>query len=92
MKRVCCILFLSAVLVGGINFAEIQAGEHSTSPLQTGELERNLHKELRRIHREIAALRAELESPGVPEILGGIGYIFGIFGTACYIAGKKNRR
>ena len=50
-----------------------------------------LSGELRRIQREIAALRADLEKPGLPEILGGIGYILGLFGTAAFVAGRRRK-
>ena len=45
-----------------------------------------LSRELRRIQREIAALRADLDKPGLGDVFGGIGYIFGIFGTAAFVA------
>lgn len=49
----------------------------------------SLAGELRRIQREIAALRADLGKPGFQEILGGIGYIFGLFGTAAFVASRR---
>lgn len=52
----------------------------------------SLTRELRRIQREIAALRADLGKPGFQEILGGIGYIFGLFGTAAFVASRRRDR
>ena len=49
-------------------------------------------QELRRLHREIAALRQELEKPGVEDISSGIGYIFGLFGVAFFVAGRRERQ
>jgi len=50
-----------------------------------------LAAELRRIQREIAALRADLEKPGLQEIMAGIGYILGLFGTAAFVAGRRRK-
>ncbi|MBU1055642.1 MAG: hypothetical protein KKC46_17730 [Proteobacteria bacterium] len=48
-----------------------------------------LSSELRRIQREIAALRADLDKPGLKDVFSGIGYIFGLFGTAAFVASRK---
>jgi hypothetical protein len=45
--------------------------------------------DLRRIHREIAALRADLEEPGIRDVFAGIGYIFGLFGAAAFVAARR---
>ena len=47
--------------------------------------------ELRRIQREVAALRADLEKPGLPEVVGGIGYILGLFGVAAFVAARRRK-
>jgi nickel transport protein len=49
----------------------------------------NLSRDLRRIQREIAALRADLDKPGLKEVFAGIGYIFGLFGAAAFIAARR---
>ena len=49
---------------------------------------KNSH-DLRQIKREIAALGQQLENPGIREIMGGIGYILGLFGVAAYVASRK---
>ncbi len=51
-----------------------------------------MERDLRRLHREVAALRQELEKPGAEEIFSGIGYIFGLFGVAFFVAGRRERR
>ncbi len=48
-----------------------------------------LSADLRRIQREIAALRADMNKPGLSEALGGIGFILGIFGTAAFVAARR---
>ena len=61
-------------------------------PALLAEQNRTLSRELRRIQREIAALRADLGKPGFQEIFGGIGYIFGLFGTAAFVASRRRER
>jgi nickel transport protein len=53
------------------------------------EQNRKLSGDLRRIQREIAALRADLDKPGVKDVAAGIGYIFGLFGVAAYVASRR---
>jgi len=48
-----------------------------------------LSGDLRRIQREIAALRADLDKPGMKEVFAGIGYIFGLFGVAAFVAARR---
>lgn len=51
--------------------------------------EPQLAEELRRIHREIAALRADLDQPGLAEVFAGLGYILGLFGVAAFVAARR---
>jgi len=48
-----------------------------------------LSADLGRIQREIAALRADLDKPDIKDVLGGIGYIFGLFGIAAFVASRR---
>lgn len=41
-------------------------------------------KDFRFIKREIAVLKEAMEKPGITEIIGGIGYIFGLLGISYY--------
>jgi hypothetical protein len=52
----------------------------------------SLSSDLRRIHREIAALRADLEKPGMRDIFAGIGYIAGLFGMAAFVAARRRSK
>jgi len=45
--------------------------------------------DIRRIQREIAALRADIDEPGLKEIFAGVGYIFGLFGVAAFVAARR---
>jgi len=51
-----------------------------------------LSSDLRRIQREIAALRADLDKPDIKDVLGGIGYIFGLFGIAAFVASRRKEK
>jgi nickel transport protein len=51
-----------------------------------------LSRDLRRIHREIAALRADLDEPDMKEVFAGIGYIVGLFGMAAFVAARRRRQ
>jgi hypothetical protein len=46
-------------------------------------------RELKQIKRDLAALSQQLEQPGLREIVGGVGYILGIFGVAAYVASRR---
>ncbi len=48
-----------------------------------------LSRDLRQIRREIAALRADLDQPGIREVFAGVGYIFGLFGVAAFVAARR---
>lgn len=48
-----------------------------------------LSGELRRVQREIAALRADLDKPGLKDVFAGIGYILGLFGAAAFVASRR---
>lgn len=48
-----------------------------------------LSGDLRRIQREIAALRADLDKPGLADVFAGIGYIVGLFGAAAFVAARR---
>lgn len=48
-----------------------------------------LHQQLRSAKRQLAQLQNAEQEPGWPQILGGIGIIFGLFGIAMMIKAKK---
>lgn len=53
-------------------------------------VEQVLDSRLRPLRQELAAIRKE-KSSGVTEIIGGIGYIFGIMGLIMYFKSRKTR-
>lgn len=52
------------------------------------EIEEALDAKLKPVIRELAKLRED-KGPGVTEVIGGIGYIFGIMGIIAYMKSKK---
>jgi hypothetical protein len=56
------------------------------------EQNRKVNQELRQIKREIAALNQNLENPGMQGIMGGIGYILGLFGIAAFFAARRQNK
>ncbi len=70
----------------------------TTSPGQCQELvallaeqDQKNSREFRQIKREIAALAQEVAEPGMREILGGVGYIFGLVGVAAYVVSRNKK-
>ena len=89
--RCICLLLLGAILSAPVLAVEqtllankrIQQLEQENSTLQ---------RKVRRLERQTKAMRDELNSPGAPQIIGGIGYIVGLFGVAGWIAARKKSR
>jgi len=65
-----------------------EAGTHEIAALLKKQNSK-LSNDLRRIQREIAALRADIDKPGIKDVFAGIGYIFGLFGTAAFVAARR---
>lgn len=56
------------------------------------EQQRQMTNELRSVKREIAALKAAVSEPDFKDILGGIGYILGVFGIAFYLHARRREK
>ena len=71
--------------------AQAAAGDGScaTAVALLQEQDKKLSRDLRQIKRDIALLNQNLEEPGVKDIMAGIGYIFGLFGVAAYVASRR---
>jgi hypothetical protein len=54
-----------------------------------GSQQNELQQELRLVKRELALLKDTMGRPGITEIIGGIGYIIGIFGVGCYLHARN---
>lgn len=83
------VLFL-AILPGAAWAQEEATGADSQAVITLlKEQNTKISCDLRRIHRELAALRADMKAPGIKDVAAGIGYIFGLFGVAAYVASRK---
>jgi len=51
-----------------------------------------LQRQVKRLEAQVTAMREELNTPAVTQIVGGIGYIVGIFGIAGWVAVRKKNR
>jgi len=79
-------------LTGLPNFVQAQTpGQETQQEILALLKEQNnkLSGELRRIQREIAALRADMDKPGLKDVFSGIGYILGFFGAAAFVAARR---
>ena len=86
-----CLLLLCLLLAAPI--AAVASGAVATElsvPLQQENAD--LKRKLRRLEHQVAALRDELNSPDATQIIGGIGYIVGVFGIAGWIVSRKKQR
>lgn len=86
---------VAAMLIGlAIPRGELLAQSPTADPPQEvvallKEQNQRISEELRRIQREIAALRADLDKPRIVDIFAGIGYILGLFGVAAFVASRR---
>ena len=85
---------MAIVLLGGA--VDLYAAEPAPDACQAlaAQLEvqnRDLRGELRRIQRELAALRVDMDKPGLKEVMAGIGYIFGLFGVAAFAVSRRRK-
>ena len=84
------VLWLSLMGLSNGVYAQTPAEQPSQDPIALlKEHNSKLSGDLRRIQREIAALRADLDKPGLKDIVSGIGYIFGLFGVAAFVAARR---
>jgi len=84
---VLCVCLMGAIVPA---FADTP-GTDSSAELAALLKEQNtrISGDLRRIQREIAALRADLDKPGMSDVFAGIGYILGLFGAAAFAAARR---
>ena len=86
-----CLLLLCLFLTATVDVvvSDARAAELSV-PLAQENAE--LKRKLRRLEHQVSALRDELNSPDSTQIVGGIGYIVGVFGIAGWLAARKKQR
>ena len=87
--------FLPLMLIFFCLAAPALAVEKATNPaVRISELEeqnQQLHLQLRKVRRQLAESRNAEQQPGWPQIIGGIGIIFGICGVAMMVKARKQQ-
>ena len=63
--------------------------ESANAKLIQALLEASLDKRLRPLNRSLAKIEQDLNNPSLTEVIGGIGYIFGIVGIILYFKNRK---
>ena len=87
----CCLALLLCIATTAFS-APGQTPQQMTV-VQLQQENKSLQHKVRRLEAQVAAMREELNAPKASQIVGGIGYIVGIFGVAGWIAARnKNRR
>jgi hypothetical protein len=85
--------FLALLLIFFCLAAPALAVDQAVDPAaRISELEaqnQQLHLQLRQVRRQLAETRNAEQQPGWPQIVGGIGIIFGICGVAMMVKARK---
>ena len=75
---------------GHMAVAASDAGKQASGAVvSTSEVEAIVRRELEPVKRMLASLSQK--GPGVTEIIGGIGYILGLFGIMAYMKSRKKK-
>ena len=82
----CCFCLL--LLSSSAAFAVTEPGAPQTVA-QLQQENASLQRQVKRLEAQVTAMREELNTPDATQIVGGIGYIVGIFGIAGWIAARK---
>lgn len=92
MRRHAIVFMLVALLLGAapVTFGA-QEGSCAEISSKVDVLSNQVSGDMRRIMREMTALKAQIEKPGLNEALAGLGYICGLFGVAFFVAGRRKR-
>ncbi|GAB4183680.1 MAG: hypothetical protein Kow00100_24460 [Geothermobacteraceae bacterium] len=92
MRRCTIILLLLALLLGATSISfGAEGGSCAETAAKVDELSSKVSNDMRRIQREIASLKAQIEKPGLNEAFAGVGYICGLFGVAFFVAGRRKK-
>jgi len=70
----------------------IATDDCATQVAQLEQENARLHKQLRQVKRALAKEQTEEQKAGWPQILGGIGIIFGLCGVAMMVSAKRKTR
>jgi len=90
------VLILMICLVGltlpcvGMSAEPVSKGRPESLPSREMiRINADLERQVKHLKAEVAAQRKELSGPGMTEVIGGIGYIVGIFGVLGWRAARK---
>ena len=95
-KSLLCLSVACAIALSAVVCRPCQASDEAAA-VPSAELilakikkhDKKVSRELRQIKRELAVMQQGADKPGFKDIVGGIGYILGIFGVAAYMAARK---
>lgn len=86
-----CGLLLTAVPVAFGAEEESCAEISAETSAKIDALSSRLSNDIRRLQRDITALKAQIEKPGLNEAIAGVGYICGLFGVAFFVAARRKK-
>lgn len=92
MTRCAIHLLLVVLLIGtaSVTFGA-ESGRCAETSTKIDELSSQVSNDMRRIRRELIALKTQIEQPGLDEVVAGLGYICGLFGVAFFVAGRRHK-
>ena len=92
MRCVAIASLLLVLLLGATSLTlGAEPGSCAATAAKVDALSSKVAKDMRRIQRELAALKAQIEKPGLNEAFAGVGYIVGLFGVAFFVAGRRKK-
>jgi nickel transport protein len=92
MRRLLMALLLGMMIFGTVPvLAAGEEGSCAETSAKVDELSSKVSNDMRRIQRELSALKAQIEKPGLNEAFAGVGYIIGLFGVAFFVAGRRRK-
>jgi nickel transport protein len=92
MRRQITALFLAGLLLAAVPVAfAAKEGDCAATATKVDALSSKVSNDMRRIRRELIALRTQVEKPGLDEAVAGLGYICGLFGVAFFVAGRRKK-
>ena len=105
MKRECILIFFLTIITPIVSWGAEQSavapvgkaaasepiGVNNCQDLAAAvrENQASVSRDLRQIKRDLAELQQKLNEPGMGQIFSGIGYIFGLFGVAAFVASRE---
>jgi hypothetical protein len=86
-RLLCCLCLVLLISTNGIAQPPTDSASATIDQLQQENT--SLQLKVKRLERQVSAMREEMNTPDATQIIGGIGYIVGIFGVCGWIAARK---